>query len=147
MGVMLGGEKAWKVYVKGDIVVSFQWVNGEPAMILYPKRPIGVGAGAFVLPIESAFKYADSKRGAPTPYCIEMAAKAADVMGLFPDRFTLFRIVDAIMEGLIDLIGMPPEPTGLNAKETEAVGELLVKINGKTRLEGEVNANNELIVQ
>lgn len=147
MPVMLGGEKAWKVYQKGDIVCSFQWVNGEPAMCLYPKNPSSLNPGAFVLPLESVFKYANSKTGAPTQHCIAQAAKAAEVMGFFVDRFTIHRIVDVIMDGLIDLIEMPPEPTGLNAQDTRSVGELIIKVDGKTRLHGEINAANELIAQ
>jgi len=140
MPVILGGEKAWKVYSKGDIAVSFQWVNGEPAMILYPKKPSGTIFGAFVLPLESAFKYADSKTGAPTPYCIKMANTAIEVMGLFHDRFLLHRIVDAIMEGLLDLIEMPPEPTGLNQKQAQEIGEIIVKHGDRTVYQGAVNA-------
>jgi hypothetical protein len=140
MPVMLGGEKAWKVYSKGDLVVSFQWVNGEPALILYPKNPASLNPGAFVLPLESAFKYADSKTGAPTRYCIQMANKAAEVMGLFPDRFILHRIVDAIMEGLLDLIEMPPEPTGLNQKQAQEIGEIVIKNGDRTVYQGAVNA-------
>lgn len=140
MPVTLGGEKAWKVYSKGDIVVSFQWVNGEPAMILYPKNPRNLNPGAFVIMLEVAFKYSDARSGAPSPYCMGQALKAAEVMGLFPDRFTLYRIVDAIMEGLLDLIEMPPEPTGLNQQQTEEVGELVVKMGGRVIHESAVNA-------
>lgn len=49
MPVLLGGEKAWKQRVSGDIVVSYQWVNGEPAMILFPKvKRLGL-SGAYAL--------------------------------------------------------------------------------------------------
>lgn len=147
MSVMLGGAKAWKQNVNGDVVASFQWINKEPAMCLYPLHPRSLNPGAYVLPLESAFKYADSKTGGPTPYCIKQAAIAAEVMGFFPDKFIITRIVDTIMGGLLDLIDMPPEPTGMTKAQTEAVGELLVKIDGKVRLEGEINADNEIIVQ
>lgn len=140
MPVLLGGDKAWKVYSKGDIVISFQWVNGEPAMCLYPKNPRTLNPGAFVLSLDVAFKYADSRSGSPTPYCIEQAARAAQVMGFFPDKFIVTRIVDAIMEGLLELIEMPPQPTGLNAQQTQEMGEMIVKMGGRTIYEGAVNA-------
>lgn len=145
MSVMLGGAKAWKQNIHGDVVASFQWVNGEPAMCLFPLHPRTLNPGAYVLPLESAFKYADAKTGGPTPYAIRQAATAAEVMGFFPDKFIVTRIVDAFLGGIIDLIEMPPEPTGLNQKDTQAVGEMMVKVNGVTKVDGEINAANELI--
>lgn len=144
--IELGGAKAWQVKVKGDVVIAYHWVNNEPAMCLYKKGAMMVNRpGSYVIPLESAFKYADSKTGMPTPYAVQQAAKAAEVMGFFPDRSTVTRIVDAILDGLIDLIEMPPEPAGLNRKDTDAVGEILIKVGGKTIKEGEINAANELI--
>lgn len=144
--IELGGTKAWKVKLKGDVVIAYHWVNNEPAMCLYKKGAMLVNRpGAFVIPLESAFKYAESKTGMPTPYAIKRAVTAAEVMGFFPDRSTVIRIVDAILDGLVELIEMPPEPTGLNRKDTDAVGEILLKIGGKTVVEGEINAGNELI--
>lgn len=140
MAVQLGGDKAWKVYPKGDIVVSFQWVNDEPALILYPRKSMAATPGAFVLPLESAFKYADAKTGGPTPYCIRMAHKAAEVMGVMNDRFMLHRIVDAIMEGMLELIEMPPKPTGLNQQQTAELGEIVLKRDGRTIYHGAVHA-------
>lgn len=142
MSAMFGGEKAWKVRVKGDVVVAYHWINNEPAMVLF-KRGAGtaMNPGAYVLPLESAFKYADSKTGGPTRYAIQQAATAARVMGFFPDRFIITRIVDVIMEGLLDLIEMPPEPTGLNAQQTEAIGEMSLKADGQIVHECEVDEN------
>lgn len=144
MPMILGGEKAWKVYSKGDLVVAFHWLNEEPAMFIYPKNASSMQRTAFVIPIESAFKYANAN-GYPTPYAAQMAHKCAEVLGLFPDRFLVTRIMDVIMEGIVDLIEMPPEPVGLNAQDTQAVGELLVKVDGQTRVHAEINAANELI--
>lgn len=147
MSVMLGGAKAWKQNVSGDVVASFQWVNGEPAMCLFPKIPRTLNPGAYVIMLDVAFKYANSKTGGPTEYLIQQAAKAAKVMGFNTDSFIIKRIADLILDGLQDLIEMPPEPTGLTKKDTQAVGELLVKINGQTKVDGEINAANELIRQ
>ena len=140
MPVLLGGEKAYKVNVKGDIVVSYQWYNGEPAMFLYPANPSSLNPGAFILPIESAFKYSDRRSGLPSLHCFRMAERAAEVMGLFPGRSLLYRIVDAIVEGLLDLYGMPPEPPGLNQKRGQEIGELVVKHGGRIVHHEAVNA-------
>lgn len=146
--IELGGDRAWKVKLKGDVVIAYHWVNNEPALVLYKKGAGILGnPGAFVIPLESAFKYADANTGMPTRYAISQAHVAAGVIGFMPDGGIIHRIVDAILDGLIDLIEMPPEPTGMNQKDTAAVGELLVKINGETRLAGEINADNELIAQ
>lgn len=138
--IAFGGENAWKVRVKGDVVVAYHWINHEPAMVLFKHRAgIAMNPGAFVLPLESAFKYADSKTGGPTIYAIQQAANAAHVMGFFPDKFIVTRIVDVIMDGMLDLIEMPPEHTGLNKKQTQAIGEMSLKVDGQIVHECEVD--------
>lgn len=142
--IELGGAKAWKVKRKGDVVAAYHWVNGEPALVLY-KNPSLSGTtnrpGAYVIPLESAFKYADSKSGMPTRYAIQQARIAAEQMGFFPDHSTVTRVVDVILDGLIELVEMPPEPTGLNQKQADAIGEMVVKLNGRVIKEGEVTTN------
>lgn len=34
MGLIIGGEKAWRKYRKGDIGIAYHWVNGEPRGML-----------------------------------------------------------------------------------------------------------------
>jgi hypothetical protein len=144
MAVMIGGPKAWKTRQTGDIGVSYQWVNDEPAMILFPARHALPGHGAYVVCLSAAFKYADSKTGGPTPYLIEAAKHAADVMGMFPDQFTLRRIADVIVDGLPDLVDMPPEPVGFNEAEHRAIaGEMTIRVDGQTIHEAEVTAPTE----
>jgi len=141
MPVQIGGAKAWKVRRHGDIGVSFQWVNEEPAMILFPANRSLPGAGAFVICLSAAFKYADSKSGAPTPYLIQAAAQAATQLGFMAtDTFALRRIADVIVDSLPDLVDMPPEPQQFNAEQAQAIGEMVVKIGGKTVHESVVTA-------
>jgi hypothetical protein len=141
--IELGGAKAWKVRLKGDVVVAFHYVNGEPALVLYKKPGVGTTnrPGAYIIPLESAYKYADAKSGLPTTYAIRQAVIAAEQIGFFPDSFTVTRIIDAIVDGLIDLIEMPPEPQGMSQKQAEVVGEMIVKCGGRTIKEGEVTTN------
>lgn len=141
MAVMIGGAKAWKVRQHGDIGVSFQWINEEPAMVLFPARRSIAGAGAYVICLSAAFRYADSKTGAPTEYLIRQAVAAASQLGFArTDTFAARKIAGVIVDSLPDLVAMPPEPTGLNAQEQAAVGELAIKLDGQTIAEREVSA-------
>lgn len=140
MAIQIGGSKAWIVRLHGDIGVSFQWVNDEPAMILFPAKKSSIGAGAFVLCLSAAHRYADSKTGGPTPYLIRSAAMAAGQMGFMQtDTFVIRKIADVILDSLPDLIAMPPEPQQFNKEQTDTVGEMLIKMNGETIVHQEVS--------
>lgn len=143
-GVMLGGPKAWKQRTTHNIVSSFQWINNEPAMVLFPANQ-SRGKGAFVICLSSAFRYAN-RDGYATPYLADQTRVACEVMGLFPDRHTRFRIAEIILDGLGELIQMPPEPTDAKVygKETPE-GEVAVKLGGKTVIEGELLRNGEIL--
>lgn len=141
MPVLIGGPLAWKVRRHGDIGVSFQWVNGEPAMILFPAAKALPGAGAYVIPIDTAHKYADSKTGAPTPWLVRQSIVAAKQLGYMgTDSFAARKIADVIVDSLPDLIEMPPEPQAFNEQQAAAIGELAIKIDGQTVHESEVSA-------
>lgn len=136
---MIGGPKAWKVRQHGDIGVSFQWVNEEPAMILFPALRSLPGAGAYVIALSVAHKYADSKSGEPTPYLVRQSVAAATQLGFSPtDTFAARKLAGIIVDSLPDLIDMPPEPTGLNEAQQRTIGELAIKVDGKTVHEAEV---------
>ncbi len=134
--VMLGGKNSRFQRVKGDIVVSYQYVNDEPAMVLFPKGRSGPGIGAFIVCLSAAYKYANNN-GYPTPHLIEQAARAAETMGMGTHYFTIHRIADVILDGLEDLVRMRPEPDGAEEKRAP-VGELVIKHGGRTVMEGEV---------
>ena len=141
MSVMIGGAKAWKVRQHGDIGVSFQWINEEPAMVLFPARRSIAGSGAYVICLSAAFRYADSTTGAPTPYLIRQSIAAAAQLGFSPtDTFAARKIAGIIVDSLPDLVTMPPEPTGLNAEAQQAIGEMSIKVDGQTIAEREVTA-------
>ena len=143
MPVIIGGERAWKVRQHGDIAVSFQWVNGEESMILYPARRSLPGAGAFAIGISSAHTYANND-GTPTVQALQKVAAGAKTMGMSDDRFTLYRILDIILDTLPDLLEMPPEPNwaAAEAKRPANVGELSIKVDGETVAEREVNVDD-----
>src|SRR5574341_1017129 len=145
MGVVVGGKNAWRVKRKGDIVVAFHWVNGEPAMVLFPMRPnTAVKPTACVVALSVAHKYAEST-GYPSRYCIEQAAKFAVLMGMYTDRFTIHRIADAILEGIEDLLDMPPEPQAFRRDyKKRVIGEMTFKSEGKVVAEREVEDLNSV---
>jgi len=134
--VELGGERCWLQRVKGDICVSLQWLHvgkGEPqaCMVLFPVT-LKMDGGAYAIPQENAWEYADT-RGNPTPMLMTSAINAAQSMGFFPDQATVFRIVDAIVENLPDLVRMPSEqPAAL-----EIAGPLL-GIEARAKVDGQV---------
>lgn len=141
MGIVVGGDKAWKVRQAGPVVVAYHWIGGEPAMAIFPSLPRH-GAGTFVIPLDQAWAYADSKTGAPTPYLLEATIRAADVLCMDQDRSTLRAIADAIVDGLPDLIVMPPEPDWVARGVDKAVmAELSLKADGQTVVEREVRTN------
>lgn len=143
MGVAIGGEKAWKVYKSGDVGVAFHWINEEPAMCLFPLHRTMVNAGSYVICLSAAFNYVNSNGHPNLEYMVPAAIEAAKTMGFnASDSFVLKRIVDAICDGMPDLVEMPPEPENLvdEAVRQETVGELTMKLDGKTIAEKEVSA-------
>ena len=133
--IELGGDRCWEQRVKGDICVSYQWLDigkKEPAacMVLFPTT-LKLDGGAYAIPQDNAWEYADSK-GGPTPYLLTAAFNAAATMGFFPDRSTVFRIVDIIVDGLPDLVRMPSEQPGeLNIERMILGIEAQAKVGGK----------------
>lgn len=131
MGIHIGGAKAWKQTVFGDIVVTFDWVNDEPAMLITPK--VVKIQGAYVICLSSAYKYTSSQ------YLIQQSVACAKHIGMDGgSRFTVTRIADAIMECIQDLCEMPPEQMARPAEKGKVVGDMVVKVNGKTVVEKEM---------
>lgn len=133
--VECGGERSWMHRGKGDIVVSYQWLDigkKEPVacMVLFPTTP-KMDGGAYAIPQDNAYEYGDSK-GNPTPYLLTAAMNAATSMGFHPDQSTVFRIVDIIVDGLPDLIRMPSDQPGALAIKRAVHGiEATAKVNGQ----------------
>lgn len=134
--VELGGERSWRTRVKGDIVVSFQWLDiggedPEPCMCLFPANR-RMDTAAYVIPQRHAHAYATSDGGA-TPQHVGTAFKAAIHMEFFPDKTTVHRIMDAIVENMPDLIEMPSDqPGALDIKRAILGIEATAKVNGRT---------------
>ena len=133
--VECGGDRSWEQRVKGDIIVSYQWLmcgKKEPSacMVLHPTVP-KMDGGAYAIPQDNAYEYSDAS-GGPTPYLLTAAMNAATSMGFYPDQSTVFRIVDIIVDGLPDLIRMPSDqPGALDLKRAIHGIEATAKVNGQ----------------
>lgn len=138
MPVMLGGENAYQTLVKGDIVISYQWLNDQPAMFMWPKRPRVLGnRGAYCMPLETIHQYVDPA------YCAQQAIIAAEYMGMDITKATVYRIRDIFHEAIQELKNMPPKSLGLTKAQLEAakgeqIGEMAYKVDGKTVREAPV---------
>ncbi len=131
--VELGGTRAWKQYVKGDIVASLQWIDlggddPEPCLALFSTR-LKSGAGAYVVTQAKAHQYADS-RGNPTPHLLRAGFAAAVQMGFFPDSSTVHRVIDVIVDTISDLILMPTLPPEAVKRPVRGI-EATLSVNGK----------------
>lgn len=147
--VELGGERAWRQRVIGDIVCSYQWLDlrswghagaedaPEPCMVLFPafRR---METGAYTIPQNNAYAYVDS-RGNPTEWLFRAAQKAAETLGFdINDKAAYMRILDIIVEGMPDLIDMPSDqPAALEVRRQVLGIEVTAKAAGQT-LHGEV---------
>jgi len=126
IGVMLGGDKARAQYVTRGIVVSFQYINGEPAMVLFPRHSLK--AGAFIIPINVAWAYQENE------HLVAKAAIAARVMGLGSDHATVYPVASVINNHLEELVKMKPEPE----ENQEAIGEGQMTLPNGTRFSFEL---------
>lgn len=127
MPITLGGKKARGCMIKGDLIVFFQYVNGEEAMVIAPK--IGKRKkGAFIICMSAAYKYVDSNTGMPTPYLFESAARGIQSMCMEESPFLLHRLADLICECLPELVNMKPEQA--DTDKQKSYGEGRIAVNG-----------------
>jgi hypothetical protein len=119
-GIILGGPNSRFQRVHGDIVASYQYVNGERAMILWPRHRKGVPA--FIVCDSAAFKYDDPK------YLASQGRKCAEMWGMESSATVWFRVATIIHEGLGDLIRLPPEP--VQVVSGPVIGEASLRMNG-----------------
>ena len=132
MGLVIGGEKAWRKYRKGDIGIAYHWVNGEPSMVLFPaNRDPSPMVIPFVIPLSVGHQYVNSDGHPNLVVALSAAVDAASCMGMVPEMSTVHRIIDAITEGIPDLIMMPPEPISYQDQAKPTDGELTIKRDGE----------------
>jgi len=148
-GILIGGKHARFQRRHGDIVASYQYVNGERAMALWPvirkMRP-----GAFIVCDSAAWRYSPDhprsewydekgKLQCGPLYLMQQARVAAHVMGMDDTKPTIMRIASIIAEGLIDLVRLRPErPEDNQNHGRKAIGRATLLVNGKPVAEEDV---------
>lgn len=142
MGLQLGGDACWKKRrASGGLAIFYEWFEGEGAMFITRAHQSALAGnrGSAAITQPQAHLYADSKTGAPTPRLIQFAAKACTEIGLEASRMNIKAIADAIVDGLEDLVRMPPEPAGRKAKSGKPEGEIaLLDGMGRSLVSGEL---------
>lgn len=100
-----------------EFVVRFQYVNPEPnnyksdyepAIVLARPRRAGVRS-AWIIMLGASWKYVDDpQKGGHSDYMVDATVKIADMLKLSQDPQSRFKIAEAILENLEELINMPP---------------------------------------
>jgi len=108
MGIEFG-KNARKQITRGDMVASFQYVNGEESLCLWRLGALGSplalrNDGAVVIGLSAAYKYTEDD------YLVRQSTKLAKVMGFGRSKFSAYRIASFIQDMLIELLTMQPEP-------------------------------------
>lgn len=134
MGVMLGGKNARKISTFRDIVVAQQYVNGEPALVLFPKIK-KMNTTAYVVCLSAAFKYDDEK------YLVQQSRLAANMMGLGDTMHAAMNVAEAIHLGIPDLVMMQPEPESIK----RSVGEGKIMSSDGKEYEFEMTEDAETV--
>jgi hypothetical protein len=103
MGATLDLRKAAFHRQHGDILAVYTWVNDERALVLLPahRKP---GSPWYVVCESAAYKYEEPN------YLARQARKAAEVIGMDETADAWLKIATIIIEGLGDLIRLPPAP-------------------------------------
>ena len=131
--IALGGEFALKVHRYGELVLALQYVNTEPAMVIWSHTRRG---GAFAICLSAAHQYTDDE------YLVFSAMAAAIQIGYEPsDKSVVGKIADLILSGLDELVRMPPEPTAAVSRREQRT-EVLLREGGP---DGHIVSHQELM--
>jgi hypothetical protein len=142
--VELGGERAWRQFTKGDIVVSLQWIDLQAQDPAFPEPGAipcmcifhafrRMETGAHIIPQRYAYIYGASE-GKPTDHFYRAVVDACETVGFDRnDKAAQFRMMDAVLEAMPDLIRMPSDmPDALGLKKLRLGGvEATIKVNGR----------------
>lgn len=147
IGILWGGPKCYRRRRFKDFMIFFEWFDpekmevgqGEPTLVITRAHRFALSGnrGSVLIPLNAAYKYADSKSGGPTRWMAEFAVGACHELGLEPSPLNAHKIIDAVVEHLPDLLRMPPapHPDKFASRQAAPAGELEVLVDGKTVLE------------
>lgn len=135
MAVLIGGEKAYLKRSINGFIISYQWLNEEPAMFIARDDRFAAGnRPAVVVKMEDSYRYTDNKNN-PTKDLFLYAYESANHLGFVGDyavKEAAKKIITLILDGIQDLIEMPPEPTGMTKKQEQQIGEAKIMVDGQT---------------
>ena len=102
----------------GELVLAFQYFNTEPATVIWSGTR---QTGAFAICLSVAHEYLDDN------HLVFQAMAAAQQIGYHPsDKTVVSKIADLIVDGLDELVRMPPEPQAAVARR-EIHAEVLLR--------------------
>ncbi|MGL4573748.1 MAG: hypothetical protein ACRCV9_03060 [Burkholderiaceae bacterium] len=130
MSVTLDTRKAHLVRTHGDLTAIYTWLNDERAVVIAAHlRP---GSPWYVVPESACYEW-DDNDPANVPLIVQKCQKACEVLGVESSMTNCMRIARIVIEGIPDLIRMPPKPPDervgirIGAMQLRAEGELLVE--------------------
>lgn len=127
---MITHETIQSIRRYGDFEILFQYINEQPAMLLRAHRFLNARRRAWAITLDSAWKYVDTETGDHSEYTVMASGAIANMLGLGNDIRTRFRIAEAIVDNLEELINMKPYRRPDNAVAADIVGKMTV--GGKT---------------
>lgn len=137
--IALGTDSAWRVrQLSGGLIATYRWLDDEPCLFLHPAGQ--QRGGAMAVPLSSAHLWAHSNGHPDLSHAIPAAVRGAKTMGLCVTHATIRHIVDAVVDGLPDLLDMPPAPASRTSEHAPVVGEASIQVDGETVLEREIRA-------
>jgi len=128
---VVGGPTAFKQFEHRGYTCSLEWVDNEPAMLIWSTRA-GYDAGVFGICLSSAAKYADPN-GDPTRECFIEVWRALPLLGKNQLDIECKTLVSCIILWMPDLLHMPYCPDSVRlADRPDLVWEITHKDeNGK----------------
>ncbi len=126
----------------GEFDILFQYVNEEPALVVRAKRFLNARRRAWVITLDSAWKYVDTGTGDHSDYMVEATHKMGEMLGLGISMMTRFRLAEGIVSCLEELINMKPYKRPDSHYGAEVQGVMYVgnqKISVEGLLENTIN--------
>ena len=133
----------------GEFEILFQYVDEEPALVIRANRFLATRRRSWVVTLDSAWKYVDdvhSPHSGHSEYMVHASAKIQEMLSLGTDLNGRYRIAEAIMESLEDLINMKPFNESVKESAGDVTGKLIVGedvIDIATELEGDMVNSTE----
>lgn len=133
----------------GEFDILFQYVDEEPALVIRANRFLSVRRRAYVIKLEAAWKYVDdafSPHSGHSQYMIKASSVIQEMLGLSDSVDTRFRIAEAILDCLEDLINMKPFKPVDKQAYADVTGTITIgeeKFNVDVEVDGDVVNSTE----